>query len=279
MKKLRYLWVLMILACCLYACKKGDPGLAGMNGTNGTNGKNGSQFFGGPTDPDLSIGVAGDFYINTATGVLFGPRAPDSWGVGYGLKGAPGTPGADGGKILTGSGTPLISVGNPGDYYLDKENYLLYGPKTQFKGWGTAVSLRLPEGTANVIYSAWKYATNVRDTNIDNSNLKAADLAAPELTTDVLNTGMTQVYMDYGGGPIVLPFTTYSATKLNVFSYFPRQGHFVITRFAADNSNSLNLSPYLLYRYVIIPGGIKTAVANHININDNAAVRRFYRLP
>lgn len=40
-------------------------------------------------------------------------------------------------------------MGKVGDYYLDKKNYNLYGPKSK-KGWGTSIQLKGADGNANV---------------------------------------------------------------------------------------------------------------------------------
>ncbi|MDR6944528.1 hypothetical protein [Mucilaginibacter pocheonensis] len=133
-------------------------------------------------------------------------------------------------------------------------------------------------GTANVIYSDWATAKNFRDTTADNSAMHAADLAAPKLTTSIINSGTVMVYFTFGGGVYTLPYTSYAGGKQNTMSYWPRLGHFIITRFTADNSNSVPLSTVLQYRYVIIPGGITAAVAKQVNINDYESVRKFYNI-
>jgi hypothetical protein len=45
-------------------------------------------------------------------------------------------------KILGGAGTPTNTVGNIGDWYIDRIGKVLYGPKTE-TGWGTGISLKL----------------------------------------------------------------------------------------------------------------------------------------
>lgn len=52
-----------------------------LNGTNGTNGTNGNTILNGTVDP-TSQGVNGDFYINTATNTIFGPKTGGAWGSG-----------------------------------------------------------------------------------------------------------------------------------------------------------------------------------------------------
>lgn len=45
-----------------------------------------------------------------------------------------GIPGTDGNLLLYGNESPSDVVGNFGDYYIDSQNYLLYGPKTSSGG-------------------------------------------------------------------------------------------------------------------------------------------------
>ena len=79
----------------------GENGTSGVNGTNGSNGVNGETGLDGKTllsgalDPILE-GANGDFYINTASNKLFGPKSSGAWPTGVSLIGAPGAMGAQG---------------------------------------------------------------------------------------------------------------------------------------------------------------------------------------
>ena len=56
-------------------------------------------------------------------------------------QGERGLPGKDGSKIYTGQGNPPANIGREGDYYIDTENKIFYGPKTN-TGWpSTGISL------------------------------------------------------------------------------------------------------------------------------------------
>ena len=54
----------------------GPQGTPGMNGTNGTDGK---TLLSGTENPADSIGKKGDFYINTTSNTIFGPKASGNW--------------------------------------------------------------------------------------------------------------------------------------------------------------------------------------------------------
>ena len=173
MKKINHLFILLT-AFVLFTSSCGKEGAVGPQGSTGAqgavgpagpagaNGQPGSQIYSGTTVPAATTGNVGDFYLDLATGLLYGPKTAAGWGSGFslvGATGATGATGASGNTVLSGTGIPAATLGNTGDYYLDDSDYLLYGPKTA-TGWGTATSLQGPAGTANVEYSGWNYATN-----------------------------------------------------------------------------------------------------------------------
>ena len=53
----------------------------GATGPTGPAGADAINLLSGTVDPTGSTGVDGDFYVNTATGSLFGPKAGTSWPV------------------------------------------------------------------------------------------------------------------------------------------------------------------------------------------------------
>jgi hypothetical protein len=71
----------------------GVAGPQGATGTNGINGTNGTAVLNGNTNPTAGTGVNGDFYINTATNELFGPKANGAWPAGINLIGPAGPAG------------------------------------------------------------------------------------------------------------------------------------------------------------------------------------------
>lgn len=114
------------------------------------------MIYAGDGPPDADIGNINDYYLNQNTGELYGPKTDDGWGEpGIVLKGEDGEPGSqgpageDGSQIHSGSGAPAGSLGEVGDYYLDKSSYELYGPKTG-SGWGSPLNLKGADGNANV---------------------------------------------------------------------------------------------------------------------------------
>jgi hypothetical protein len=82
-----------------------------------------SAVLNGTSDPDNTIGENGDFFINTLSLQLFGPKSTGSWGAGVSLigqqgergnDGAPGADGAPGNDGIDGAQGPQGEQGPPG---------------------------------------------------------------------------------------------------------------------------------------------------------------------
>jgi hypothetical protein len=96
----------------------------------GARGLPGSQIFKGSGDPLDSLGSPGDYYLDTHTYNLYGPKlGTNSWN----LDSYTPLQGKDGKSFLTGVGSPSLSTGNLLDTYLDTASGNLY-QKTQ-SGW------------------------------------------------------------------------------------------------------------------------------------------------
>lgn len=124
----------------------GSPGAKGDTGAPGNTGTAGSTILTGSVDPTSTVGNNGDYYINTSTGTLFGPKADGSWPPGVPLAG--GSSGGGSGTVLTGHGAPGNDIGANGDYYLDTDTWTLYGPKVNGQ-WPAGVVLAGQPGSGN----------------------------------------------------------------------------------------------------------------------------------
>ena len=94
----------------------GLTGAAGAAGANGHDGLRGIQIWYGTTDPTQSIGLSGDFYVNTQTNVWFGPKV-ETWSMGVSIVGPVGATGPAGPAGLmgaTGTSGALGAVGGVG---------------------------------------------------------------------------------------------------------------------------------------------------------------------
>jgi len=85
----------------VFSMATGPQGPQGTVGTNGTDGVDGNTILFGTVDPSNSAtGVNGNFYINTTTYKLFGPKAAGIWGAGISLIGSGLPGGGAAGQIL-----------------------------------------------------------------------------------------------------------------------------------------------------------------------------------
>jgi hypothetical protein len=127
----------------------GTPGPAGADGLDGAPG---SVIRNGSGAPDNSVGLDGDYYIDTLTGNLYYRTANI-----YLLKanftgpaGGVGPAGPAGTSILSGAGAPSNSLGNNGDFYIDTSTTKLYGPKAGGT-WPAGVSLVGPAASLSLV--------------------------------------------------------------------------------------------------------------------------------
>ncbi len=83
-----------------------------VEGTNYIcNGSNGKTILNGTTDPLSTTGTDGDFYLNTTSRTLFGPKASSAWPAGVSLSGPQGPTGPTGATGATGP-QGVIGVAN-----------------------------------------------------------------------------------------------------------------------------------------------------------------------
>lgn len=89
----------------------------------GARGAKGSTILKGSGLPSGSLGIISDYYIDTATNRIYGPKPTDTaWNYSVYIN----LQGVDGKSFLTGIGAPSNSLGNDGDTYLDVTTGVLY---------------------------------------------------------------------------------------------------------------------------------------------------------
>ena len=91
----------------------------------------GGELLSGPAAPTAGDGANGDFWLDTSTNDLYGPKENGAW---------PATTVSFSEQILSGIVAPLSTLGKVNDYYFDSAKKELYGPKTA-SGWGVPTSL------------------------------------------------------------------------------------------------------------------------------------------
>lgn len=138
-------------ASIIYGPKAAGAWPAGVS-LKGADGANGTTLRSGTVAPTGAIGIDGDFYINTATSFLYGPKAAGAWPAGVSLKGAKGDKGDAGIQgpagpgVLSGTGVPSDSLGIDGQFFISTDDYLIYGPKAAGVWPLPGVALKGPKG-------------------------------------------------------------------------------------------------------------------------------------
>jgi hypothetical protein len=136
-------------------------GSIGFTGPSGPTGANGNSVLNGTINPTSFIGVNEDFYINTTTNTIFGPKSGNTWppGVsteGYtgsiGFTGPSGPTGTNGNSVLNGTVNPTSFIGVNGDFYINTATNTIFGPKSG-STWPLGILLDGPTGPTG-------YATN-----------------------------------------------------------------------------------------------------------------------
>jgi hypothetical protein len=114
----------------------------------GPTGPAGNTVLYGASNPTAGTGVDGNFYINTTTNFIYGPKAAGAWPAGSSLIGPPGAtgaPGLDGNTVLYGTSNPTAGQGVNGNFYINSSTNFIFGPKAG-GAWPTGVSLVGPQG-------------------------------------------------------------------------------------------------------------------------------------
>lgn len=181
---LSFLFLIILSFSCGKEGPAGALGPQGDVGPVGPAGKDGSIIYSGRTVPGSDVGNAGDYYVNIPNGDFYGPKQSSGWGSPFNLRGSKGDKGDKGSQILSGNGTPSTALGAIGDYYLDKQNLMLYGPKLSATNWGAG--LQLGGGSASPNIKSW-VANHVPVADFFGVNI-------PALTNDIFNNGAVLTY-------------------------------------------------------------------------------------
>lgn len=123
--------------------EQGPPGPKGDKGDRGDKGDPGNTVLYGPADPlNHADGEDGNFWINTTTHFIFGPRVNGIWPAGTSMIGPQGIPGN---TVLYGAADPVAGTGVNGNFYINTTTHFMFGPKAA-GAWPAGTSLVGPKG-------------------------------------------------------------------------------------------------------------------------------------
>lgn len=157
------------------------PGPIGPAGPDGPAGI-GSAWLQGEAAPGEEFGSDGDFYLDTETGDIYGPKADGEWGsvifnIAEGQQGPAGpaggvgpagAAGVDGRTLLSGTSAPGSGTGADGDFFINTAASIIYGPKAAGV-WPAGVSLIGPAGATGATGSAGSSGDDGREVELQTS--------------------------------------------------------------------------------------------------------------
>src|SRR3569623_250034 len=208
------------------------PGVASVWAVVASAGTPGASILNGTSNPSSGVGNNGDFYLNTSTNTLFGPKARGAWpGSGVrlvGPAGSTGSTGASGNTILHGTSDPTTQGVN-GDFFLNTSTSVLFGPKASGSWPGSGTSLIGPAGAA---LQPWQFSPEaygaVGDNVTDDSAAINACITAAHAYA-VANNGLYEIVFKsktyyvgstpisggstYGNALLPIPFQDQTAKK------------------------------------------------------------------
>lgn len=135
-------------------------------------------------------------------------------------------------------------------------------------------------GSANVIYSPW--ITLPKGELID--NLWYFDIPVTQLTPDIVNNGVVLTYIGAPNTSFALPFTEANSKGEGV-SYFTsvhaneKKITLHVRAVGTIPSNWASRVMAVQFRYVIIPGAVKTAINPNVNLKDYNEVIKYFNIP
>lgn len=277
-------------------------GANGAQGPAGPAGEDGTVIYSGETEPDEALGKLGDFYFARVTAIMYGPKGNLGWGPGTNLKGANGTNGmngtngANGNSILNGTGLPLNTLGNNGDFYIDISTYVMYGPKTAgtWSPYGTSLKGQNgADGNANVvaletadnISFSWSYEFNNRI--LKKQGLSFNDTSTvfniPAANFNAVKNGVVLVYLraSEGGGSFSWKQLNYTDISLgeNIFYKYLLRVNTADARLRIMHNNRPDYTPLVVdkVRIVITPAG-STGILSRLREDEGSLVKTMQNL-
>ncbi|MGY3053871.1 hypothetical protein ACVWYG_002073 [Pedobacter sp. UYEF25] len=221
-----------------------------LKGASGAKGAAGSQIYKGSVVPATSLGANGDFYLNSTSYLLYGPKTSAGWGVPVSLRGPTGAQGPEGNANVK---TDVFT--------LTSSDWL----------WNSQYGLNTSPSNTTFYFSRYYIRAN------------------NAITQDVLDNGMVLAYFvpdiirnANNWVPLPFQFTAFGGSfDYNIaFETFPgsvKLHYFFVQRDKTATIPSLqnfNIGTYKI-KIVAVSGKLGTfMLANHINLNNYQEVSK-----
>jgi hypothetical protein len=163
--------------------------------TSGMQGPRGSAILNGSGLPSNSIGLAGDYYLDTITDILYGPKTTSWPNSGVSIRGATGPTGATGQtgySVYTGTSTPSNSLGNNGDAYIQSTANLIY---SKISGIWTNAQAIVPKSSWSFTYEQQSNSTTwiINHNLAYNPSVDIIDYSGNNLEADIAYTSLNSL--------------------------------------------------------------------------------------
>ena len=84
----------------------------------------------------------------------------------------------------------------------------------------------------------------------------STSINAPQLSEDILSKGTILVYVSFGSGTYALPYTSTAGGFVNTITAISTVKKIKLFRFRHDQAATVNIPTSLIWRYILIPGGV-----------------------
>jgi hypothetical protein len=171
----------------------GPQGIQGIQGIDGNDGIDGKSILNGVVNPTTE-GDDGDFYINTITNEIFGPKEAGTWGSGTSLIGPQGDPATEINDLTTSVTWANIPDGNV------PESAVTQHEEALSIAWSQVTSKPFIPTVDDTAYDSTSWNTNIDapTKNAVRDKIESMDSAISLNTVKVSFPGFTSLSSDYG---------------------------------------------------------------------------------
>ena len=160
--------------------------------TSGMQGPRGASILSGSGLPSSLIGIPTDYYLDTLTDILYGPKTSSWPSSGTSIKGETGATGQAGYSVYTGTSAPNNSLGNNGDTYIQSTANLIY---SKISGIWTNAQAIVPKSSWSFTYEQQSNSTtwNINHNLAYNPSVDRIDYSGNNLEADIAYTSLNSL--------------------------------------------------------------------------------------